>query len=67
LISPNIFARVNVPPLTSQPYYALTTGLVEEPQIRIANKRIFAQEDVDRIAKHFGIALGRTGRKERHE
>ena len=37
-----------------QVVYALTVGLVKEPELRIANKRIFEQEDIDRLAKHFG-------------
>ena len=48
--------------LKIKPYritYALTTGLVEEPKLRVANKRIFHQEDVERLATHFGISLGR--------
>lgn len=43
--------------LKVKPYqvvYALTVGLVKEPELRIANKRIFEQEDIDRLAKHFG-------------
>jgi hypothetical protein len=46
--------------LKLKPYkivYALTTGLVEEPGLRIANKRIFQQEDVEKLAAHFGVAL----------
>jgi hypothetical protein len=44
--------------LKVKPYqitYALTTGLVEEPELRIANKRIFQAEDVARLAAHFGL------------
>ena len=44
--------------LKVKPYqitYALTTGLVEEPKLRIANKRIFDAEDVARLAAHFGV------------
>lgn len=44
--------------------YALTTGLVTEPQLRIANKRIFTQQDIDRLAEHFGIA--KPPRKDTH-
>jgi hypothetical protein len=29
--------------------YALSTGLVEEPKLRISNKRIFQQEDIQRL------------------
>jgi DNA-binding transcriptional MerR regulator len=41
-----------------QPYrigYALSTGLVEEPTLRIANKRIFQRVDIQRLAQHFGV------------
>jgi len=46
--------------LKLKPYkivYALTTGLVEEPKLRIANKRIFQEDDVQRLAAHFGVQL----------
>lgn len=46
--------------LKVKPYrvtYALTTGLVPEPTLRITNKRIFQEEDVRRLADHFGVAL----------
>jgi prophage antirepressor-like protein len=37
--------------------YALSTGLVGEPSLRIANKRIFYEADIHRLAKHFGVDL----------
>ena len=37
--------------------YALTNGLVEEPRVRIGNKRIFDEDDVQSLAKHFGVTL----------
>ncbi len=40
--------------------YALTNGLVPEPTLRISNKRIFREEDVRRLAKHFGVQLNQT-------
>jgi hypothetical protein len=33
---------------------ALSVGLVPEPALRISNKRVFQQEDIDRLAAHFG-------------
>jgi DNA-binding transcriptional MerR regulator len=43
--------------------YVLAVGLVEEPELRIANKRIFDEEDIERLAKHFGITpAGRKGK-----
>jgi hypothetical protein len=36
--------------------YLLTTRQVPEPERRIANKRIFTEEDVVRLARHFRVA-----------
>src|SRR4051812_35475006 len=36
--------------------YALATGQVEEPTLRVANKRVFTEEDVRRLATHFRVA-----------
>jgi len=41
--------------------YALTTGLVEEPPLRIANKRIFHDDDIRRLAAHFGVEPEKCG------
>ena len=35
--------------------YVLVNGMVPEPRQRIANKRIFTQKDVERLARHFGL------------
>jgi hypothetical protein len=35
--------------------YAISVGLVPEPVTRIANKRIFSERDVRRLAAHFGV------------
>lgn len=40
--------------------YAITSGKVPEPQLRINNKRIFQAEDVKRLADHFGVKLKET-------
>jgi hypothetical protein len=57
--------------LRIKPYrivYALTAGLVPEPKCRIANKRIFAVDDLKRMAEHFGVDLETKPRgKERNE
>ena len=48
--------------LKLKPYqvsYALSVGLVAEPALRISNKRIFQAEDINRLAGHFGIDLGK--------
>ena len=44
--------------LRKRPYqvaYAITSGSVKEPKLRISNKRIFLEEDIRRLAVHFGI------------
>jgi hypothetical protein len=35
--------------------HVLTTGKIPEPQARIANKRLFTVEDVERLARHFRV------------
>jgi hypothetical protein len=35
--------------------HLLTTGKIPEPQVRIANKRLFVIEDVERLARHFRV------------
>jgi DNA-binding transcriptional MerR regulator len=52
--------------------YLLTTGVIEEPKLRINNKRIFTAKDVDRIRGIFQrrIANGKIKgcpAKEAHE
>ena len=37
--------------------HAIASGLVKEPKIRIANRRVFQQEDLITLAKHFGVKL----------
>jgi hypothetical protein len=47
--------------LKVKPYqiaYALSVGLVPEPELRISNKRIFLEDDIQRLAAHFGVDLG---------
>ena len=42
--------------LKVKPYkitYAISVGFVPEPALRINNKRIFVEEDIDRIRLHF--------------
>ncbi len=36
--------------------YPMVTGKIPEPQSRIANKRLFAVEDIERLAKHFRVS-----------
>lgn len=37
--------------------YALVSGKVAEPQIRLAGKRCFQQSDIERLAEHFDIEI----------
>ena len=46
--------------LKVKPYqvaYALSVGQVPEPELRIANKRVFQAKDLRRLALHFGVKL----------
>jgi hypothetical protein len=36
--------------------YPMVTGKIPEPQSRIANKRLFTSEDVERLARHFHVS-----------
>ena len=36
--------------------HLLTSGKIPEPKARIANKRLFVLEDVERLARHFRVA-----------
>lgn len=35
--------------------YAIRAGFVPEPSYKVANKRVFTQEDLRRVAEHFGV------------
>jgi DNA-binding transcriptional MerR regulator len=37
--------------------HAIASGLVREPRIRVANRRVFQKEDLITLAKHFGVKL----------
>lgn len=53
--------------LRVKPYqiaYALSVGHVPEPALRISNKRIFQEDDIQRLATHFGVELRSRDRKE---
>jgi hypothetical protein len=39
--------------------YAIMSGKVPEPKLRINNKRIFQSDDVKRLADHFGAKLSK--------
>lgn len=40
--------------------YAHRCGKLAEPQLKVANKRIYTKADAKRVAKYFGVALGIT-------
>lgn len=41
--------------------YAITQGLIPDASHRLAGKRVFSGDDVDRIAQHFGTkSFGRA-------
>ena len=37
--------------------YAITSGLLPEPQMRMGGRRVFLDEDIQRIAEYFGLRL----------
>jgi DNA-binding transcriptional MerR regulator len=37
--------------------YAITSGLLPEPKVRIGGRRVFQDEDIERIAQYFGVRL----------
>jgi hypothetical protein len=39
--------------------YAITGGHVPEPELRIGNKRVFGEADVQRLARYFGVPTPR--------
>jgi hypothetical protein len=46
--------------LKLKPYqidHALAVGSVPEPALRVSNRRVFRQEDLKRLAKHFGVSI----------
>lgn len=41
--------------------YAIANGAIPEPELRIANKRVFTTDDVERIADYFGFVVNENG------
>lgn len=35
--------------------YAIANGALQEPTLRLANKRVFTEQDVNQIAEYFGV------------
>jgi len=40
--------------------YAIANGSIPEPELRIANKRVFTTEDAQRIADYFGVVINQS-------
>lgn len=38
--------------------YAYVNGLVKEPELRLSNRRVYQEQDLEMLAKHFGVKLG---------
>ena len=47
----DVAERVGVAPFKIS--YAISNGLIPEPVLRLAGKRVFSEEDLVRIANHF--------------
>jgi hypothetical protein len=43
--------------------YAITSGLLPEPKVRIGGRRVFQDEDIERIARYFGVRLKKEANK----
>jgi DNA-binding transcriptional MerR regulator len=43
--------------------YAITSGLLPEPQVRIGGGRMFQDGDIDRIAQYFGVRTMKEAKK----
>jgi hypothetical protein len=41
--------------------YAISTGALPEPEQRIANQRCFNCDEIQNVAKHFGVEYGTSG------
>ena len=61
----DVAKRLGVKPY--QIAYALSVGLVEEPELRIANKRIFQEKDIERLAAHFKVEPGGKAGRRAHD
>jgi len=55
LLLKDVAALVGVKPY--QITYAISVGLLPEPELRISNKRVFQAKDLQTIAAHFGVDL----------
>ena len=51
LLLTEVARRIGVKPY--QITYALSVGRIPEPELRIANKRIFRAEDIATLQRHF--------------
>ena len=37
--------------------YAITSGLLPEPKVRMGGRRVFQEDDIERITQYFGVRL----------
>ena len=44
--------------------YAHVNGMVDEPNLRVAGKRVYEMADVRRLALHFGITIKKSQKEE---
>jgi DNA-binding transcriptional MerR regulator len=44
--------------------YAITSGLLPEPELRIGGRRVFQDEDIERIALYFGLRTKQEASKQ---
>ena len=44
--------------------YAITSGLLPEPKMRIGGRRVFQDDDIERIALYFGLRNKKEARKQ---
>ena len=42
--------------------YAIASGHVPEPPMRISNKRVFGEADLERLARYFNVPMPRSNR-----
>lgn len=47
--------------------YAVSSGAVPEPDQRLGNKRVFTEEDIRRLAEHFGVLHRADPKESRHD
>jgi DNA-binding transcriptional MerR regulator len=43
--------------------YAITSGLLPEPKVRMGGRRVFQEDDIERIAQYFGLRTKKEANK----